>query len=45
MWIDLACKPEFLPLKTWVELINSGILIVNEEEEGNNGRKDLLFTR
>lgn len=44
MWIDLACKPEFILLKDWVELINSGILIVNAEEE-NNGRKDLFFTR
>ena len=44
MWIDLACKPEFMSLRAWVELINSGILIVNAEEK-NHGREDLFFTR
>lgn len=44
MWINLAQKPEFMSLRAWVELINSGILIVNAEEK-EYGRKDLLLTR
>lgn len=44
MWIDLACKPEFMSIRAWVELMNSGILIVNAEEK-NYGGKDLFLTR